>query len=1324
MSGLVPVITGSADNISIPNNNLHVEQPTTEEFGNKYRRLVELDVLCKTIKLDGVSVPPTFGFSREFLYKTLKSQAPEVFDLWSKLSELYITREAQQEAKAFLVRSDVQTLIKSIQDQITSTFTNLADNQNILNELGLGDDFHNYLASIKGYLMVRSSGDEDTWYANAGGNISIAYVPPVYKDVWIATGKAVASFFGTESLLNRLNAKANPFVKEPIIAICLQQLIGEDDEGIPAAVVLFTNEPSYGGNERFRIMTLSASFGHGEAVVGNRGIQTDSYFLVESRVDPSEVYTLSNIKDKKERLGPGLEKTANPTALQTTSTLSESMLKKLYILGKSVEEHYEGKPCDMELVIKNDIIYPVQVRPINRAGSTPTYIDPVKRAALEQSPVLKTFYGNSQVVGAACVQLLKNAEELVIAPTLEEAEKGFYLGKDKVVLFQQPEPQESHFVVNFAGMGVPCIQIPNIEELKAALHDEEKEYMLVVDVQEGSVTLWDSRVDVNRCISQGYFSHPAPISITLSETKLPPLSRTNPKVVEELKALIANVKASSVTSQAVEILKNHPLVAGFRAKRKSFKAALQLSMTPRCIQALHMTKALDKALQKAFQEAMVEVPDRLESLFHIKVLQQLLLEPGAQDGSLGKLSLATTESLFLDMQAISSQVKRPDMCLEQLDLILDGNEIPLEESKSRWIKFVGELNEPETVRKPFFELLDLLRSTRSIQTWITLTFNDEASNVVQKALDGIDEDEMVLLHKLQNDAEAARQMKACLTPFSDEESCLQTLEKVGGLIEPYQSKEMLTQLNALFAEGNLAQVLIAQKALIEVIDLFDRTIKTIKMSSCLQEQRKSALFVVVVKMFFEFFEEWMKYLLTDDPTEENSIYMLGFRSIVENLTRDDNSLLPSDDFEVAPALMFARTNLRRHEPKTYEDLFTLVHQNLLDVVGALAAKAISCETLKKLPLPEVYKKALDCVPALGRCQLLGIDITASGCIASFNLPIRNHSSTFDLVVDGTTNRSYLNFRFLGQARGRWDVIRARLAALSIAKHINLVEVPKWSYNGLSCRLELTDNTVANSFAIIKTGVEISLETAKVTDRLPLSKECLEPHIASANDMASLLALCRSGVAIQDMVEAGLDPQKAHQLLEQICQNGESVAVKQNALTYIYQKPTVDQIDVLLKLVGNRDLSICNGALDNILTLIMDGLSASYLKPIYEAIVDCSVSRSQFDRRSVLSVYHELIERGLECYEDAYNAVKPVVMMPSHFVKLTDLYLSLIKKRQYRKEILDRASDMQSVWDASGQKHAEAIWQALLNDDAAEFKQYVSTSKNKEYLTNKYLRDIM
>ncbi|MBS0634381.1 MAG: hypothetical protein JSR37_02835 [Verrucomicrobia bacterium] len=1321
MNAIVPVITGSADSSIILNEN--VAKCTTEEFGNKYRRLVELDALCKATKLDGVCVPPAFGFSKEFLYKILKSQTPEVFTLWDKLAELYTTRESQQEAKAFLVRSDVQTLIKSIQDQITTTFTALADNESVLKELGLGDNFHTYLSSIKGHLMVRSSGDEDTWYANAGGNISIAYVPPIYKDVCISTGKVVASFFGAESLLNRLNAKANPFAQEPIIAICLQQLVGEDEEGIPAAVVLFTNEPSYGGNDRFRIMTLSASFGHGEAVVGNRGIQTDSYYLVESRVNPNEVYTLSNIKDKKERLGPGLQKTANSQALQTTSTLSESMLKKLYILGKRVEEYYKGKPCDMELVIKNDIIYPVQVRPINRAASTPTYIDPVKRAALPHSPVLKTFYGNSQVVGTACVQVLKNAEELVIAPTLEEAEKGFYLGKDKVVLFQQPEPQESHFVVNFAGMGVPCIQISNIEEVKSALQDEEKEYILVVDVQEGSVTLWDNRVDVNLCISQGYFSHPAPLSITLSETKLPPLTRTNPKVVEELKTLITNVKASSVTTQAVEILKNHPEVAGFTAKRKSFKTALASSMTPRCIQALRMTKALDKALQKAFQEAMVKVPDRLESLFRIKVLQQLLLEPDAQDGSLGRLSLATAESLFLDMQAISSQVKRPDMCLEQLDLILDANEIPLEESKSRWMKFVGELNESEAERKPFFELLDLLRSTRSITTWITLTFNNEVSNVVQKALDGIEEDEKVLLHKLQNDAEAARQMKAHLTPFSDEESCLQTLEKVGELIEPYESEKLLTQLNALFAAGNLAQVLIAQKALIEIIDLFDKTIKTIKMSSGLSEERKNALFVVFVKMFFGFFDEWMKFLLTDDPTEENSIYMLGLRYIVENLKRDANSLLPSDDFEVAPALMFARTDLSRHKPQTYEDLFTLVHQNLLDVVAALAAKAISCEALKKLPLPEVYKRALDCVPALGRYQLLGVDITASGFIASFNLPIRNHSSTFDLVVDGATKSSYLHFRFLGQARGRWDVIRARLAALSIAKQINLVETPKWSYNGLSCKLELTENTVENSFAIIKTGVEISLETVQVTDRLPSSKECLEPHIARANDITSLLVLCRNGVAIKDMVEAGLDPQKAHELLEHISRNGESVAVKQNALMYIYQKPAVDHIDVLLKLVGHRDLSICNGALDNILTLLVDGLLTSYLKPVYEGIVDCSVSRSLFDRRLVLSVYNELIKRGLDCYEDAFKAAEPVVAIPSHFVELTDLYLTLIKKKQYRKEIFDRASDIQAVWNGNGQKHAESIWKALLEENAAEFKQYVATSSNKDYLTKKYLSSI-
>jgi hypothetical protein len=63
----------------------------------------------------------------------------------------------------------------------------------------------------------------------------------------------------------------------------------KDPANIPVSAVLFSNEPLYIGNEEFRMMRLSATRGHGEGVVGNQGIATDTFKDVIHLVQAREV---------------------------------------------------------------------------------------------------------------------------------------------------------------------------------------------------------------------------------------------------------------------------------------------------------------------------------------------------------------------------------------------------------------------------------------------------------------------------------------------------------------------------------------------------------------------------------------------------------------------------------------------------------------------------------------------------------------------------------------------------------------------------------------------------------------------------------------------------------------------------------------------------------------------------------------------------------------------------------------------------------------------------------------------------------------------------
>ena len=86
----------------------------------------------------------------------------------------------------------------------------------------------NDVAKLGNYLMVRSTGAEDSKAsANAGGNVSVAYVKPTRASLAEAMGKVVISYFGKSSLQNRLNADLNPFKEELKLAVTTQELIGE-----------------------------------------------------------------------------------------------------------------------------------------------------------------------------------------------------------------------------------------------------------------------------------------------------------------------------------------------------------------------------------------------------------------------------------------------------------------------------------------------------------------------------------------------------------------------------------------------------------------------------------------------------------------------------------------------------------------------------------------------------------------------------------------------------------------------------------------------------------------------------------------------------------------------------------------------------------------------------------------------------------------------------------------------------------------------------------------------------------------------------------------
>ena len=444
---------------------LTVSDEKLRKLGKKHANNVQQHRLVETLQIRGVKVPVSHGAPSDAVRAFLEKEAPDIFTHWQQLGQLFAN---YTDTEPFLKLPKAQQHLSAIQDGIAQAFEKVSQDPNGFSLLGLPETMPHWLAELKQqkrYLMVRSTGAEDSRAtANAGGNVSVAYVDPEAGALCRALGEVVQSYFGYSSLQNRLNAKLNPFEEDLQLAVTTQELIGEpvggakNPQDIPVSLVLFTNEPLYIGDEKFRVMRLSASYGHGEAVVGNKGVATDTALLLISEAHPDKLYMLYDNQHKPTRLAPvstsegiKLEKLPNPPELQNRPALDEALLKRLYVWGVVGEKFFGDKPTDMEIVIKDGIIHPVQARPVNRQPLLPTYLDLRKISALKESPIRAQMTGEMIVPGKASVVLCTKPEEVLYAATLEEAEKHYTEGSDvKLVVVSQEEPANSHPVVNFS----------------------------------------------------------------------------------------------------------------------------------------------------------------------------------------------------------------------------------------------------------------------------------------------------------------------------------------------------------------------------------------------------------------------------------------------------------------------------------------------------------------------------------------------------------------------------------------------------------------------------------------------------------------------------------------------------------------------------------------------------------------------------------------------------------------------------------------------------------------------------------------------------------
>ena len=1046
-----------AEIVAAASQGMSVEE--VEESGVKHANLLRQVWLTDVLKIPGLKVPAPFGVTSSKMRDFLDKETPNVFVHWQQIGALYAEEAAKSEGEKtpFLDKPEVAELLKEIDQELERIFIRVGKEDEVFKSLGLSAELQSWLEEVRSsgkYLMVRSTGAEDSRkLANAGGNTSKSYVPATREAFCQAAGEVLRSYFGRASLQNRLNAKINPFDQELKLAVTSQELIGEPIGGskrsseIPISLVLFTNEPLYVGGEKFRVMRLSASYGHGEGVVGNLGIASDTALILRSEAHPDKLYMLYDNREKPVRLAPVqgeegvvLEKVDNPPDLIKKPVLNAELLTRLYHWGIVGEKFFDDFPTDMEIVIKDDVIYPVQARPVNRPDLLPTYLDLKKVTALEKSPILQKSQGEMIVPGQASVVILQKPEELLVAETLEQAEKLYRRDIHKVVVVHQEEPANSHPVVNFSSLGVPCLYIKNKDEVSGIASQITDKQPLAVCVQTATLNLWNQDMGApDQFVSKGFAVHPAKIIASLSLEHIPAKAAlVTPEVPQEVRDLYMALRASTTKQVALNKLKEfreHGWIQQASTQKQRLEKRLkEIKFTPKQAMAhFSVLEELDDTLQQAFSEMEAALKGtleggRLQPLFHAKVLDTLLFTPPRKDGALATYSVIEVEPVSKGIETLIDYQKQLPHAAHLADIVLDGTAAFTPEKFQSWQDFLlqleplvekGTISAAEVVRLKEFVLA--LRETGSFPGWLTFFFNPSSSpsagEYFQSVLASVKDSDVLLLKTMQRKQKELLGLRNLIPLFSEPDKFSKAWEALQGQVAAWLGKDMMEGASPI---ASMAVI----KTMQELTDVFDLSIKALKASSKFDQGKKLELFKEMLQPYFALLQDWIllpgSFAIPKHSEWPLSTYIQQMESILYSFrsNREPQLMTPSRGFSVSAAMLGSSTAFERHYPETLEDFFTLTHQNIMACLSSNNNQLLDLELAKQAGLPPLLEQGMLLFSSSTAriIHRMGIEVNEERIVVKYNVPLRNHSGTLELHYDKATGTVTFKGKLLGEGR--------------------------------------------------------------------------------------------------------------------------------------------------------------------------------------------------------------------------------------------------------------------------------------------------------------------
>lgn len=1010
--------------------------PKGLQYGYKTANLMLMqEQLLKTVKASNeflCQIPAFVALSGNMCEEIVQQQGVNLRALWSQA-----TTERQDTGSTVFDRLDA--LANSV-EQLSGTLPAQQPTQ-------CSEQLTQFIekAQQEGWrLMVRSSGlHEDTdALSNAGGNESEANVSPDFQSFVKALNKVVASYFRSKSIMQRMVAGDSTALAEfPGTPVLVQHMTGEQVNGaqnsndIPVGCVVYTQEP-YGNTPG--VMLIQASFGHNTGVVDSK-VAIDSYFVD----DQDHIFSL--IKQKTQRLVPsfdgqlyGLEVKANPTDVQNIPALDDVQVAVVAQLARSVWQFYH-KPMDLELVVDraHKIVYIVQARPLQLVGGfKPQYIKFFKNLASRSSCL---------VVNAddCSVKHITAPSQVIVAKTLEDAltifnKPDFDKSSIQAVIVEQQAESTSHAAAIFRGAGKLIIIANDIETVKKWL--APLSCSVFIDVQTGYLM---NALPEDITIVKGFFKHPAPAKLSICSVPLIADKQhtdyfpedTEPELFEKLNDAEEHVAIHALDSilcrmknftDMVIALKNDPLkgVVALEASRRLSLLYAQARQLAECIRPKLALPARD--ITRLF----------VTNFFSALYWQEISFGSVATDSFAAIKKLFEQEVAFIEKFKNDSRIFTIVSDRKLFTCACQGCALVLTpELEKTWIDFVAaNAHKPE-----FGKVYQIVQACGMLSLFVNIYVNARRD----QGPDSILQDVFVQIeeHKAFLQELIAKRTALEAFDFSVWEDPLKFTEQLESFDKDFTTFFTGRQHGVLIAQKTTSPFmqLVAQGVMEKFVDVFDTSIKTLKGSRKYStDSQKVVNFKKMLSSYCTVLTSWAPLVPERSfewSTERIHEYCKSIQEKIGQLSDGSEQLTTTPNFGVAN-MVIGKALVSVLSLTRGEEVYTLIHQNLLIILGIFFTQHIDQEVIEKFSplLKKVHtflvgfngtlKENDDTIIKL-TSFLLGICFNNDGLRVRYNIPLRDHSLVCDLHFDCCADTVYLTLYFVSFLGYRWPSIEAQ-----------------------------------------------------------------------------------------------------------------------------------------------------------------------------------------------------------------------------------------------------------------------------------------------------------